>query len=169
MAPKKDYEDYTKFINDSYQDDKVTMLEKTVKEWPKTSNVRSRQHLLSPLKAQTTHEVMVTAGSDRKRNDKPFRTNSFMSDAERKLGSTFTNFNVRPAILETRISSANDFMKLSDGFKQALMQDKHDAKLVIPISGYAGHRRGDRSQNFFGKSFRESTFQSKKFQRELTF
>ena len=67
--------------------------------------------------------MSLTAGSDRKRNDKPHRTTSFMTEAERKLGSTFTNFNVRPAILETKISSATDFMKLSDGFKKALMQD----------------------------------------------
>lgn len=68
-----------------------------------------------------------------------------MTEAERKLGSTFTNFNVRPLILETKMSGTQDFLKLSDGFKKALMQDKADAKMVIPISGYGGHRRGDKS------------------------
>jgi hypothetical protein len=79
------------------------------------------------------------------------------------LGSTFTDFNVRPSVLEKNIHQQQDFMKLSDGFKKALLQDKQDLKLVLPISGYAGHRRGDKSQNFFGKSFRESSIQSKKF------
>jgi len=51
---------------------------------------------------------------------------------------------------------------LSDGFKKVFAKDKADEKMIIPISGYGGHRRGDRSQNFFGKSFRESSLQSKK-------
>jgi len=44
---------------------------------------------------------------------------------------------------------------LSDGFKRIFSEDKKDQKITIPIAGYAGHKRGDRSQNFFGKSFRE--------------
>lgn len=39
--------------------------------------------------------------------------------------------------------------------------------MIIPIAGYAGHRRGDRSQNFFGKPFRETSFQARKLQREM--
>ena len=146
MAPKKDYEDYTKFINDSYQDDKVHMLTETIKLWSNPSSHQSRQNLLSPLKAKTREDPLFpNCGSERKRTDKPIRTTTTMNETERKLGSTFTNFNVRPAILETRLSSANDFMQLSDGFKQALISDKKDSKLIIPISGYGGHRRGDRS------------------------
>lgn len=60
-----------------------------------------------------------------------------------------------------------DFMRLSDGFKRVFSNDKKDKKLVLPISGYGGHRRGDKSQNFFGKSFRESSLQSKKLERSL--
>lgn len=60
-----------------------------------------------------------------------------------------------------------DFMRLSDGFKRIFSNDKKDKKLVLPISGYGGHRRGDKSQNFFGKSFRESSLQSKKLERSL--
>ena len=30
MQPRKDYEDYTRFINDTYTDEKVSMLTKTV-------------------------------------------------------------------------------------------------------------------------------------------
>ena len=39
--------------------------------------------------------------------------------------------------------------------------------MVLPIAGFGGHRRGDKSQNFFGKSFRESSLQSKKLERDL--
>ena len=38
---------------------------------------------------------------------------------------------------------------------------------MVPIAGFGGHRRGDKSQNFFGKSFRENSLQSKKLQRDL--
>ena len=39
--------------------------------------------------------------------------------------------------------------------------------MVIPIVGYGGHRRGDRSQNYFGKNFRDTTIQSKRLERNL--
>ena len=69
-----------------------------------------------------------------------------------------TNFNVKPYVLETRLSTAQDFMGLSDGFKKAFMdKNKKDEKMILPISGYSGHRRGYHCQNYFGKSFREST------------
>ncbi len=54
------------------------------------------------------------------------------------------------------------FFGLSDGFKKIFANDKKDSKMVIPICGYGGHRRGDRSQNFFGKSFRDIAVQSKR-------
>jgi hypothetical protein len=76
---------------------------------------------------------------------------------------------VKPKLLESKIRSNSNFFNISDGFKKVFAaQDKADQKLIIPISGYGGHRRGDRSQNFFGKSFRETSLQSKKLQRDLT-
>ena len=80
-----------------------------------------------------------------------------MSDTEKKLGSTLNDFNVKPKILESKISQREDFFALSDGFKRIFSTDRKDEKLVLPIAGYGGHRRGDRSQNFFGKSFRETS------------
>ena len=83
------------------------------------------------------------------------------------MGSTFVEFNVKPKILESKISQREDFFNLSDGFKKIFSKDTKDVKMIIPIAGYGGHRRGDRSQNFFGKSFRESSLQSKKLQRDM--
>jgi hypothetical protein len=105
-----------------------------------------------------------------RRNQKGVRNLSFSgpSAIEKRLGSTYTDFNVKPKILESKISQSNDFFNLSDGFKRIFATDKKDEKMVIPIAGYGGHRRGDKSQNFFGKSFRESSLQSKKLQRDLT-
>ena len=74
---------------------------------------------------------------------------------------------IKPKLLETRIAESNEFFRLSDGFKQIFANDKKDKKIVIPVCGYGGHRRGDRSQNFFGKSFREVAVQSKRLQRSL--
>ncbi len=83
------------------------------------------------------------------------------------MGTTFVDFEVKPKILESKICGRDEFFNLSDGFKRSLASDMQDVKMVIPIAGYGGHRRGDRSQNFFGKSFRETSLQSKKLQREF--
>jgi hypothetical protein len=92
-----------------------------------------------------------------------------MSETEKRMGQTMNNFDVKPKLLESKIRSKTDFFNISDGFKKVFASgDKADQKIIIPISGYGGHRRGDRSQNFFGKSFRETSLQSKKLQRDLT-
>ena len=91
----------------------------------------------------------------------------YSSETERKMGVTFSDFDVKPHLLETKVSKNQEFMQLSDGFKKLFVKDEKDQKLVLPIAGYGGHRRGDKSQNFFGKSFRDSSLQSKKLQRFL--
>jgi hypothetical protein len=67
------------------------------------------------------------------------------NEYEKKLGASITNFNVKPKILESKVSTKTDFFNLSDGFKKIFAADKQDQKLILPISGYGGHRRGDRS------------------------
>lgn len=74
---------------------------------------------------------------------------------------------VKPRLLESRVTEDGNFMKLSDGFRRVFANEKQDKKIVLPIAGYGGHRRGDRSQNFFGKPFREISIQSKRLQRQL--
>jgi len=37
--------------------------------------------------------------------------------------------------------------------------------VVIPISGYAGHRKGETAENMFGKCFRDVTIKSKIIER----
>ena len=68
-------------------------------------------------------------------------------------------------MIESRVSEKEDFYKLSSGFKKIFGNDKIDRKMIIPVVGYGGHRRGDRSQNYFGKSFRDTTIQSKSLER----
>jgi hypothetical protein len=74
---------------------------------------------------------------------------------------------VKPMLLESKVSNNEKFFNLTDSFKECFANDKKDKSLVIPVCGYGGHRRGDRSQNFFGKSFRDTTIQSKYIEREF--
>jgi len=69
---------------------------------------------------------------------------------------------IKPKLLEMKITESENFFRVSDGFKKIFSNDKKDSKLVIPICGYGGHRRGDRSQNYFGKAFRDETIQAKR-------
>jgi len=78
-----------------------------------------------------------------------------------------TTANIKPRIIESKIADKDDFYNLSDGFKKIFADDRKDRKLIIPVVGYGGHRRGDRSQNYFGKSFRDTTIQSKCLEREF--
>lgn len=105
--------------------------------------------------------IMKSAPNTARLGAKNFRQNRL------KHMSNVPNSEVKPAILESRISMNEDFFNLSDGFKRIFSNDRKDKKMILPISGYGGHRRGDRSQNFFGKSFRESSLQSKKLERSL--
>jgi hypothetical protein len=78
------------------------------------------------------------------------------------MGGTMSDFNKPKANDMLDEKTREQFFNMSDGFRKIFPSDKSDRKMIIPISGYGGHRRGDRSQNFFGKSFRETSLQSKK-------
>ena len=81
---------------------------------------------------------------------KRFRTSA-------KDAGNMTELHIKPALLESKASKQQKFFGLSDGFKKCFTDDQKDRKMVIPVCGYGGHRRGDRSQNFFGKNFRDTT------------
>ena len=144
MQPRKDYDDYTKFINDTYTDEKINMLNRTVtleakrgtfKDYNPTMTLRT----YSELPIQKEKSVEPKPGHGRSLSMKP------QTETEKKMGSTFMDFNVKPKILESKISQREDFFNLSDGFKKIFSKDTKDVKMVIPIAGYGGHRRGDRS------------------------
>ena len=119
----------------------------------KTSMIkRNESRGLEILTAKTTQSSVFRPGT---------RGRSF------DCGVPATTMNVKPRIIESKISDKADFYNLSDGFKRIFANDKQDRKLIIPVVGYGGHRRGDRSQNYFGKSFRDTTIQSKCLEREF--
>ncbi len=66
----------------------------------------------------------------------------------RPFSATVKSFNfthVRPRLIEQGLHDNPTFLGLSDGFKRLFSADRSDRKMVIPVSGYGGHRRGDRS------------------------
>jgi len=69
--------------------------------------------------------------------------------------------------LERKAVDKPEFSALSARFKEIFGNEKTDKSLVLPVSGYGGHRRGDKSMNFFGKTFRETAFQSKQLERSF--
>jgi hypothetical protein len=74
---------------------------------------------------------------------------------------------VKPKLLESKATTQDNFFQLSEGYQRVFSNDNRDQKMVVPVVGYGGHRRGDQSQNFFGKSFRDSTIQSKFLERQF--
>jgi len=132
LIPKTDFCDYTKFINDTFQSKKEQILSQTITQFPS----EKRRDLLSSIRApDMLSPVKIVRG----------RNQSVRTEVERQMGSTFNNFSVKPQLLETKLSSDTKFMNLSSGFKQVMLKDKVDMKMVIPVTGYAGHRRGQQS------------------------
>lgn len=52
---------------------------------------------------------------------------------------------LKPSLVEKKVIDRNEFAGLSDKFKEIFGNDKADRKMILPISGYGGHRRGERS------------------------
>jgi hypothetical protein len=86
----------------------------------------------------------------------------------------FFNVNpMRPRLKDRDVRTAEDFQTLSAGFQIAMTSNKHrevnqmpdNTKVQIPVVGYTGHRMGYKSQNFYGKNYRDCAIQSKMVQR----
>lgn len=82
----------------------------------------------------------------------------------------FFNINpLRPKLNTKDIIENEEYHKLSETQKSVLtsgaylqelgLPDKSEMKL--PVVGYTGHRMGYRSQNFYGKNFKDCSIQSK--------
>ena len=75
---------------------------------------------LSESKDKTLH---LRTQSDWKRfgadDSKKFKRcdRSLISETEKKMGSTFIDFEVKPKILESKICGRDEFFNLSNGFK----------------------------------------------------
>jgi hypothetical protein len=86
----------------------------------------------------------------------------------------YFNFNpMKPRLKDVDIQTTSDYANASNGFKAACtstnfrqtqgLPDNGDMK--IPVVGYTGHRTGHKSQNFYGKGFRDCAIQSRLVQK----
>ena len=59
--------------------------------------------------------------------------------------------------------STKDYQGLSNGFKDLVDKNTDLTKksIKLPVVGYSGHRPGNKAQNFYGKTFKECSMQSK--------
>lgn len=86
----------------------------------------------------------------------------------------FFNVNpLRPRLKTSDIRQGDKFKGMTNGYQSAMESTKarqeaglpDNTEVRIPIVGYQGHRMGYRSQNFYGKTFRDCSIQSKMVQR----
>lgn len=82
----------------------------------------------------------------------------------------FFNINaLRPKLNTQDITEVQDYAKLTETQKSVLTSSAHlanlglpdNSEMRLPVVGYTGHRMAYRSQNFYGKNFRDCTIQSK--------
>jgi hypothetical protein len=145
LEPKKDYNDYAKYINEIYTNRKLTLLQKSTEVHHRRSqSTRPVHHPIMTLRTKTNNQPSKFVSKYKTLVKAATRKNSVkgsMSDFEKSLSEV----DVQPYILEGKLSEREDFLNLSDGFKKVFLKEKMDQKLVLPISGYGGHRRGDKS------------------------
>ena len=64
---------------------------------------------------------------------------------------------MKPKLLESGLASKSEFQNLPERFKQLMGSERKEENLRLPIVGYAGHRKGEKSENMFAKNYRETT------------
>lgn len=142
---KKDYQDYANSINHEKFNQKNKILTSST---PKTINT-----------------ICSNTGTNFFNRTGPMRSHKHSAAPSQDFDVKGTT--IKPQLLENQVFNKKEFFSLSDGFQRVFANDKKDTNLVIPISGYKGHKRGDKSQNFFGRSFRDCAIQSRKLERSL--
>ena len=65
---------------------------------------------------------------------------------------------MKPKLLESGLAAKPEFQNLPEKFKELMSSDKRDQGMRLPIVGYCGHRKGEKSENMFAKNYRETTF-----------
>jgi hypothetical protein len=126
LQPRKDYDDYTRFINDTYAEEKEDMLNQTVSNLNKTGGFENMQKYNPIMTLRTYSEKPKLFMNKRNLRGKNFSSGP-MNETEKRLGQTLTNFDVKPNLLESKIRSNTDFFNISDGFKKIFAQgDRND-------------------------------------------
>ncbi|CAI2370681.1 unnamed protein product [Moneuplotes crassus] len=146
LKQNKDYQDYSASLN--------------------REKYNEKNKILYQAPARTVGTICSKTGTDFF-NNQGMRTKRLMSPKVSQDMSSIKASTIKPKLLESNIVNEKRFFNMSDGFQRIFTNDAKDAQMTVPISGYKGHKRGDKSQNFFGKSFRECAIQSRKLERSL--
>jgi len=64
---------------------------------------------------------------------------------------------MKPKLLESGLAAKPEFQNLPPRFKELMATDARDQSMRLPIVGYCGHRKGEKSENMFAKNYRETT------------
>ena len=104
MEPRKDYEDYSRFINDTYADEKIQMLSQTVDSESKKGAFSKFYNPTNTLRAQSSsRNDGYKKGFNTSKHHRHFSIN-YQTETEKLMGSSFAEFEVKPKILESKIS-----------------------------------------------------------------
>lgn len=96
-----------------------------------------------------------------------------MTNIEHRKDPFFNVNPMRPRLKDRDVRTNEDFQTMSAGFQIAMTSNKQreeqqmpdNTKVQIPVVGYTGHRMGTKSQNFYGKNYRDCAIQAKMVQR----
>jgi hypothetical protein len=149
MIPQRDYKDFTKYVNENNTVTKESLLSRTMRRPAFATSYDIKRSGLSTAKAGGPMSSMTSEQLDTVMNKSEqgiFKKQQ--GGAKRRTFSIDTRnmsmTQVKPKMLETNVVNQPDFYNLSEGFKKVFACDKEDQKMVIPVVGYGGHRRGDR-------------------------
>jgi len=127
--------------------------------------------------AQETRMNMLRTHGSVNRFDKSYTDETGVTISPKKYkrdlnGSPLAYFanqvQVKPQILESKVCGSKEFDTLPESFKKIFTnKDKKDVGMSVPIVGYAGHRKGVTSENFFAKNYREGAMYGLKQKRAV--
>ena len=116
LQPRKDYDDYTRFINDTYAEEKEDMLNQTVTTLNRTGGFRTPNY--NPIHTLRTYSEKPRFMNKRNLKGRNMSVGGALSETEKRMGSTMNDFDVKPKLLESKLRSNSDFFNISDGFKK---------------------------------------------------
>ncbi len=157
LQPRKDYDDYLRFVKDLVPKDAQESIDST-EELPKPPKTPApaMTRTMSTISPPTMEKPTFAAPKNR-------TMSNFRPGREMRTLNPFST--AKKSLMEAKLEQHS--YKNSVEYSKIFPSENEVRSMVIPIAGYAGHRRGDRSQNFFGKPFRETSFQARKLQREM--
>lgn len=139
MQPRKDYDDYLRFVNDTYAGEMLDFMNNS----GQASVEGSRFGGGNKADSSSRNSLLQANGANAGKMHNRTHSTTVKSD-NNLFGKTADNFaKFKPDLLDDK--TREQFFNMSDGFKKIFPGEPKDRKMVIPIAGYGGHRRGDRS------------------------